>query len=309
MNVLRIFAVSTVAILVIAFMAARYLLGPEPVPETSDYAIDRAELKYMAHAIPGPLPVRVNHQRIAIAQMPRSAIFSGFDFTPHDMAHGAYQVVYADGSYVLIDAGFSREIFDEMTMGSEEASYDDAAFTALVEALPGARAIVLTHEHLDHIQGLGAAKDLGAVAERIVMPAAQHTNPETANLLPAELLEGISPIRYTGIKPIAPGVLVQPAAGHTPGSQLVYVRTQDDREFLFIGDVAWHMDAIRELAYRPRLVTDLFLGEDRAAVMAQFRTLHDLLDDPRLTIVSSHDLDQLDELQTSGLLGKGLELP
>jgi glyoxylase-like metal-dependent hydrolase (beta-lactamase superfamily II) len=140
------------------------------------------------------------------------------------------------------------------------------------------------------------------------MPAAQHANPETAELIPEALLELITPARYSGIEPIAPGILVQPAAGHTPGSQLVYVRTQDEREYLFIGDVAWHMDGIRRLAYRPRLVTDFFLGEDRAATMAQIRTLHGLLGDPSLQIVSSHDLDQLTALQAGGLLGEGLEL-
>jgi len=308
MNVLRYFALVTVSIVLIAVLAARYLLGPEAIPEASDYEIDRGALASMANAIPGELPLRVNHHRIAVAPMPRSALFSGFDFTPHPMVHGVYQVVYADGSYILVDAGFSREIFDEMARGSEEASYDEQAFASLALAIPAARRIVLTHEHLDHIQGLGEVEDLAAVAERVVMPVAQHANPETAELLPAELLERITPVRYSGIEPIAPGILVQPAAGHTPGSQLVYVRTQDDREYLLIGDVAWHMDGIRRLEYRPRLVTDFFLGEDRAATMAQFRTLHGLLDDPSLQIVSSHDLDQLTALQAAGLLGEGLEL-
>ena len=99
------------------------------------------------------------------------------------------------------------------------------------------------------------------------------------------------------------------APGHSPGSQIVYVRLASEVEYLLIGDVAWHMDALRELHYRPRLVTDLFLGEDRAAVMAQFRTLHELLDTPGLEIVASHDIDQRRALVQAGKLGDGLEAP
>jgi len=309
MKMLRRLGLVVVVILLVGFVAGHRLLEREAVPDSSGYAIDRNELRYMAHAIAGSLPVRVNHHRIAVTHLPRAMIFSGFDFEPHAMVHGVYQIVYADGSYVLVDAGFSRKTFEQMSFGGDDDRYDDAAFETLVAAMAGARAIVLTHEHQDHIQGLAEAADSAAVAERVVISFEQKENPDTANWLPAELLERIVAIRYAGIKPVAPGVLIQAAPGHTPGSQLVYVRTQGDAEYLFIGDVAWHMDAIRNLEYRPRLVTDLFLGEDRSAVMAQFRTLHGLLGDQRLEIVSSHDLDQLEALQSDGKLGNGLELP
>lgn len=102
--------------------------------------------------------------------------------------------------------------------------------------------------------------------------------------------------------------MLVPAAGHTPGSQLVYVRLADGTELLLLGDVAWHMDQLRQLHYRPRLVTDWFLGEDRGAVMAQWRTLHGWITaHPEVHLVVSHDADQRRELIASGILQDGLE--
>ena len=308
MKILRIAGWTLAALLLLAAGVVVYLLAPDGVPETSDYTIDRGALEAAAGSVAGEPPVRVNHVRVAEAEMPRAALFSGFDFSPHRMVHGAYQLVYADGSYVLIDSGFGRPVHEQMAARGE-ARYDDANAAALAEALPRARRIVITHEHPDHIQGLAEAPDAGALAPRVFLNRAQHESPGTASVLSDALLDAISPVDVAGAVAIAPGVAVWPAAGHTPGSQLVFVRLEDGRRFLFIGDVAWHLDGIRELAYRPRLVTDLLLGEDRDAVKAQFRTLKPMLDDPDLLVVASHDLDQLEDLQGRGVLGDGLETP
>lgn len=306
MRWLRIGALVLAAVGVLVGAGLYWLLAPEAVPEASDYRIDRAALERTARSLPGPLPVRVNHLKVAEATLPRAALFSGFDFSPHRMVHGAYQVVYPDGSYALIDSGFGAKIAEQMAARGE-VQYDAEAFAALARALPRARVVVMTHEHLDHIEGLAEVDDLQALSERVFLPVAQYANPQTRALLPAELLDAIEPVAYQGVRAIAPGIAVQPAPGHTPGSQLVFVRLADGRGFLFIGDVAWHMEMIRELAYRPRLVTDYVLGEDRGAVMAQLRTLHEMLDDPEMWVVSSHDADQLARLQQEGEIGRGLE--
>ncbi len=67
------------------------------------------------------------------------------------------------------------------------------------------------------------------------------------------------------------------------------------------------MDQIRELWYRPRLVTDVFLGEDRHAVLAQFRTLHDLAAREPILLIASHDVEQRKALIDSGALGAHFE--
>lgn len=304
MKVIRIGAIVLIVLVVIGVVIARHLFGPEPVPSESRYAIDRAALPELARSLDGELPVRVDHQVVALASLPRGAVFAGEPFDPHRMVHGVYDVVYPDG-HLLIDAGFGEAYFDER-MASEGSRYDADSFERVKGAMKTADLIVLTHEHGDHIEGLAQVDDAAALAPAVVMNAAQHRNGQTRELLPSALLDRIEPIAGDAPHVVAPGVVLIPAAGHTPGSQLVYVLTQDGSELLFVGDVAWHMDALRTLHYRPRLVTDFILDEDRAAVLDQFRTLHDLLDDPDLQIVVSHDADQRRDLVKAGVLGDGL---
>ena len=124
------------------------------------------------------------------------------------------------------------------------------------------------------------------------------------------LRKRVTPLAYDHYHALAPGVVLVKAPGHTPGSQLVYVALANGRRLLFVGDVAWHMDQIRELWYRPRLVTDVFLGEDRDAVMGELRKLRDVgAANPMLQIVVSHDVDQRAELLAQGVLGERFVLP
>lgn len=305
MKVVRLIAMGVVVLVVLGVVATQYLFGPELVPPDSRYVIDRAGLPELARSVEGDLPLRVDHQVVAMVAMPRGAIFAGDPLEPHRMLHGAYQVVYPDG-HLLIDAAFGESFYDE-GMSEEGNRYDSDSFERVKAAMETARAIVLTHEHGDHIEGLAQVDDPASLAPRVVMNAAQHGNDATKELLPEALLDRIDPIPGASPYVVAPGVVLIPAAGHTPGSQLVYVLTQDGRELLFVGDVAWHMDALRNLHYRPRLVTDFFLDEDRASVLDQFRTLHELLDDPDLQIVVSHDAEQRRDLVRDGVLGDGFE--
>ena len=53
---------------------------------------------------------------------------------------------------------------------------------------------------------------------------------------------------------VAPGVVVIPAPSHTLGSQMVFVKLADGREFLFAGDIATMASSWRELRARSRLI-------------------------------------------------------
>ena len=263
-------------------------------------------MRRLASSLPGERPLRVNHEQVAEGSLPRGAIFAGESLrTPHPMTHGAYQIVYPDG-YVVIDSAFDEAGLHEM---NPDAELSAEGYAAVQRALAGARKIVITHEHADHSGGFATYASPENLVGRLALTREQLANTEQLERarFPKSLASALTPIEYETYFALAPGVVLVKAAGHTPGSQMVFVQLASGKELLFLGDVAWHMDQIRELWYRPRLVTDVFIGEDRDAVMAQFRRLHDLAEREPVQLVASHDVDQRKALIESGALGAHFE--
>ena len=308
MRIVRIVFAVLMVVALVAIGAYFYLTAREAVPETSSYALDLSEIRRLADSLPGPKPLRVNSELVAEAALPKGAIFAGESLrTDHRMVHPVFQIAYAD-RFLLLDSGFDPEMHQAMAEGSGLPFHDDA-WQRVQDAFPRAEAIVLTHEHADHMKGLAVYPDPEALVGRVRFNEAQLANTERMDAVEMpQVLRETEPLAYDPYLALAPGVVLIRAAGHTPGSQLAYVALADGRELLFIGDVAWHMDAIRNLHYRPRIVTNHFLNEDRAAVLAQFRRLHALdRDHPEVTIVVSHDPQRYEAFIGQGLIGARFE--
>jgi glyoxylase-like metal-dependent hydrolase (beta-lactamase superfamily II) len=120
---------------------------------------------------------------------------------------------------------------------------------------------------------------------------------------PDHALDGYAPLDYRKYDAVAPGIVLIKSPGHTPGSQMVYVQTADGKEFLFLGDVAWHFRNIEVQRERPRFVTQFTIKEDRAAVFGQLGALHRLHEaEPRISIVPGHDGAAVKQLIDVGLM-------
>jgi glyoxylase-like metal-dependent hydrolase (beta-lactamase superfamily II) len=206
----------------------------------------------------------------------------------------------------VIDSAFDEAGLHRMNPDGE---FSVEGFASVQRALDGARKIVITHEHSDHLTGIARFAEPEKLVGRLVLTREQLGNADQLEdaQFPDALASALTPLEYERYLALAPGVVLVKAAGHTPGSQMVFVQLADGKELLFLGDVAWHMDQIRELWYRPRLVTDVFIGEDRDAVLEQFRTLHDLALREPVQLVVSHDVDQRKALIDSGALGPHFE--
>jgi len=307
MRLAKIGAAVAAVLLVVAGVAYARLTAAEMPPELSEYGLDLRRLRALAASLPGEPPARVRSELVATAQMPRGAMFAGESLLePQPMVHQSFQVVYPDGRFLVLDAGFDAALHAAMGRGGE---HFQAGFDAVQSALGRASRIFVTHEHADHLQGIARHQPPEALAGRLALTAEQLANVSRLDAVGMpDVLRALDPISYEKYRAVAPGAVLVKAPGHTPGSQLLYVRLGDGRELLFVGDVAWNMRAIRELHYRPRLITDFYLQEDRRAVLHEFRRLHDLDRwHPEVRIVVSHDPEQRRALLAEGLLVEGFE--
>jgi glyoxylase-like metal-dependent hydrolase (beta-lactamase superfamily II) len=265
------------------------------------------DIRAAAGMIPGPLPARLNVIKFAESRRTRNFSVKGAPKDPSVQARTAFQVVYADGT-LMVDAGMSQQVHRFFGRGVEEP-YDAAAASRLERALDSARLIVVTHEHGDHVGGVITGPKAALLAAKTILTRAQVHSLTMKPQMPEIQLTAAGAARYLVVDydrhlAIGPGVVLVKAAGHTPGSQMVYVLLASGREYLLIGDTAWHMDGVRSVTGKDAP----WVTEDEPAIMAQLAWLNSLSrTDPTLVVVASHDDEQLSLLTKTGVLGNGLE--
>jgi glyoxylase-like metal-dependent hydrolase (beta-lactamase superfamily II) len=300
---LRIAAIAIGTILTTALVVFVFLLQGPAVPDHSDYQIDLATLRKLADQPAGAHPLKINAAEVAHGNPPAALFLGGVRFDRHAMVFPSYQVLYADGSMVIVDAPPGRAFFEANFPGG----FDDAQYKAEQDALTHARAIVVTHEHADHLQGIAESPNLPAFADHLMLTREQRDDTRwlKENKFPENVRTSLHPIDYDHYYPLAPGLVLIKAPGHTVGSQIIYVRLADNSEYLLIGDVAWAMEQVTIPKCRPRLA-ELAMRENSDQVTSELRTLHDLAEsNPDVHIVVSHDTKQLADYEAAGKIGKG----
>jgi glyoxylase-like metal-dependent hydrolase (beta-lactamase superfamily II) len=272
--------------------------------QDSVFAPDLAAIRRLAGVLPGPLPVAVNGIRVAASIRPRRFVIAGGDDTPVTMPRTAFQLVYPNGT-VMIDSGMDKATHDSFSPEKPEPYYVDA-FAKLERALVAARLIILTHFHADHVAGVVTAKNFSTLAAKTIATSLtldlMMTSPHRPHLKISEAQAAqFIALDYAEFYPVAPGVVLIKAPGHSPDQQMVYARLQSGAEILHSVDSAWIYDNILQL--KPKAAP--WVKEDVPAIMAQLRWLKHLADtEPNLTILVTHDDARFDALAKSGLIGE-----
>lgn len=266
------------------------------------------QLRNAATAVPGALPLELRYVTVAESQRPRRVVLDGGSDEPYVQARTAFQLVY-DGSTLMIDAGMDEEVHRTFGMGAVEPYWPERN-AAVQEALLDASLIVITHEHGDHVAGVVRSPNRRAIARHTVLTKAQA---ETLVLAPQSPLIRLTPaqaaeylvIDYARFHPVAPGVVLVKAPGHTPGHQMVFVRLASGTEYLLSADVTWALDGIADLTQRPQATSDR-IREDRDALRFQIRWLNVVHNSSGVIVVPSHDSVYLSDLEQRGVITEGL---
>lgn len=255
-----------------------------------------AELRRLAGSIAGPAPQTIHVVEIGWGRAPGDLFAAGIGLKRRMLAVSAYRLDVPGRPPVVIESGLTAAGAKALKL----ENYLPSAQRLVDRWMARAGLILLTHEHFDHMGGLVAALH---GPDGAALLARTRFNP--AQLPPASLASQLDwprgmalprPTLGSGAQAVAPGIVVFPTPGHTPGSQMIYVRLDNGREYLFTGDTATLTVNWREQRARSRLVSQVIAGqaEDRDAVyrwLANVAAWH--REAPDMVIVPGHEWEAL----------------
>ena len=261
------------------------------------------QIRDASRAIPGALPTSINFVKFAESHRTYSVVIEDGGEEPFISARTAFQIVYQDGS-VMIDAGMDETVHQFYGFGRVEPYWPERN-QMVQDALRQANMVLITHEHGDHIAGVIRSDIRDEIASKTILTKAQvNTLIDSPQLPEIGLTENLAAkyivIDYDKFLPIAPGIVLVRAAGHTPGHQIIYAQLEAGIEYVFIGDIGWSLDNVIEIKPRPQSTINR-IGEDPQALVTQLTWLNGLLKE-NLLVIPSHDDSLLIEYAAEGLL-------
>jgi glyoxylase-like metal-dependent hydrolase (beta-lactamase superfamily II) len=294
-------------VMLAGLLSVTWMVGARPAAAQGDPYTDALlrDVRARARAVPGDLPLSVRYLSAQDDSTPASDAVDGAAHTRIYQVTPVFQVRYRQG-WIMVDAGMTRE------MAGKEGRFSDERYEQIQAALRQAGLIVVTHEHVDHVGTLVRSSIVADVAPRTLFTRQQLETMVSKPKVAFVSLDSMQARRYLVVDydrllPIAPGVVLIRAPGHTLGSQMVYVMLASGRELVLSGDIAWLKDGIDTQRQKPDSVSRQ-LSEDRVAIAQEMAWLKHSVEPAGIAVVVSHDGGELAELGRRGVLSEGLDL-
>lgn len=268
-------------------------------------------LRELALVIPGELPTQINVEKVAETIRPANVVIKG-DSSGQMMtlARTVYQIQYPNGT-IMLDSGM--DLATHNTFGKDKVNKDpyfperfDKVQTALLES----NLIIFTHYHADHVAGVIRSKHFDNLAKKTWVTESTAelliTKPhkETTKIQPSQVEKFII-AKDNEYMPIAHGVALFMAPGHTPDSKMLYIRLANGREYIHSVDSGWSMGNIT----KEKMKNASWVSENEAQLLQQYRWLNTLKQTEKdIIILCTHDNEQYNLFTQNGLLGNGLKI-
>jgi glyoxylase-like metal-dependent hydrolase (beta-lactamase superfamily II) len=259
-------------------------------------------------AIPGQLPVSINYIKFAASIRQWKDIVEGGSEDPCTMARTAFQINY-DKDYIMVDAGMDKAVHHFFEKQAPQP-FDDTLANQVATALQSAKLILITHEHGDHVAGAIRNANNTVPSKTILTTDQANTlvnNPQMPEIkLDETKRDQYIIVDFASVLPVAPGVVLIKAPGHTPGEIMVYTKLANGREYIFTGDVSWSFKGIQEKKLKPKSERER-LSEGTDNIRQEIDWLSDRLTKDNMIMLVSHDDIMLPQYEAQGLIGKGFK--
>jgi glyoxylase-like metal-dependent hydrolase (beta-lactamase superfamily II) len=282
--------VVALAVLYLGFVAPRYH------GERCTWTLDLARARQLASSLPGDKPREIRVEDVSGKDVPRALACPGRAWDQAEFRVYAYQLVFPDRT-IIVDSAMSLPQAKDLGMVK---GYDEAAWGRVAAALGSASAVYVTHEHTDHMGG-AFADDRWASNLRLTAPQLEDQVLSRPAISPAAHAAA-KVVAYEGYTAVAPGVVLIAAAGHTPGSQMVFVVRADGTEVLLTGDTAWLLDNIEQEQPPPKLAFKLSGGNanENACQLSALKRVQN-----EIAIMPGHDPQRMQALVERGVFVRG----
>lgn len=269
-------------------------------------------VRALAASVPGERPSSLHVMKIVESAGPLRNYVATDDSTRVASCFPVFQIRYRD-RWIVVDAALdSAAIAEYYGAARSRITYHQDRFDRLQLALKDAAQVVITHEHLDHAVGVERGPYFRTVAAKTLLTAEQLKTlldpPARVDVpLSRDSASAFPVLTYDLLYPLAPGVVLIKAPGHTAGSQYVYVRLASGKEVLILADLAWQHEGLLTGRQRPE-ATSRSLAEDRDALQPQLEWARKIAQGGEVEIVLSHDSRLLDSLVSRGVLVSDFDL-